>query len=321
MPGGHGMTGGFCDIIVQDNDGQPYLLIECKTADGDKSKEFSRAWAKMQKDGGQLFNYYNSYRQAQWLCLYACGFVNNQAESAYRLISMKDNDEYLGSNEKLLSFKKVQDEFNRTRMKIEEYRTKIANIFNDLEIIQEGVKWFKISELGNILMCRRIMKHETNSMGGVPFYKIGTFGGEANAFIPLELYNNYKEKYPYPKKGQVLISAAGTLGKVVIFDGKPAYFQDSNIVWINSNEEVVMNKFLYYSLRQVNWKKYATEGSVISRIYNEDLRNIEILVPSLEAQQSIIAQINGYEAEIAACEQKIQSLPAQKQAVLARYLN
>ena len=110
MPGGHGMTGGFCDIIVQDNDQQPYLLIECKTADGDKSKEFSRAWAKMQKDGGQLFNYYNSYRQAQWLCLYASNFVNNQAESVYHLISMKDNDEYLGSNEKLLSFKKVQEE-------------------------------------------------------------------------------------------------------------------------------------------------------------------------------------------------------------------
>lgn len=110
MPGGHGMTGGFCDIIVQDNDRQPYLLIECKTADGDKSKEFSRAWAKMQKDGGQLFNYYNSYRQAQWLCLYASDFVNNQAESVYHLISMKDNDEYLGSNENLLNFKKVQEE-------------------------------------------------------------------------------------------------------------------------------------------------------------------------------------------------------------------
>ena len=86
MPGGHGMTGGFCDIIVQDNDGQPYLLIECKTADGDKSKEFSRAWTKMQKDGGQLFNYYNSYRRAQWLCLYASDFINHRAESVYHFI-------------------------------------------------------------------------------------------------------------------------------------------------------------------------------------------------------------------------------------------
>lgn len=108
MPGGHGMTGGFCDIIVQDNDKQPYLLIECKTADSDKSKEFSRAWAKMQKDGGQLFNYYNSYRQAKWLCLYASDFVNEQAESIYHLISMSDNPEYLASDKKLLSFEVVQ---------------------------------------------------------------------------------------------------------------------------------------------------------------------------------------------------------------------
>ena len=35
---------------------------------------------------------------------------------------------------------KIDDEFNRTRMKIEEYRAKIANIFNDLEVIQAGGK-------------------------------------------------------------------------------------------------------------------------------------------------------------------------------------
>ncbi|MEE6072081.1 N-6 DNA methylase, partial [Avibacterium paragallinarum] len=110
MPGGHGMTGGFCDIIVQDNDKQPYLLIECKTADSDKSKEFSRAWTKMQKDGGQLFNYYNSYRQAKWLCLYTSDFVDDKIEVMYHLISMTDNFNYLANNKKLLSFEKVKSE-------------------------------------------------------------------------------------------------------------------------------------------------------------------------------------------------------------------
>ncbi|WP_258173277.1 restriction endonuclease subunit S, partial [Haemophilus influenzae] len=103
------------------------------------------------------------------------------------------------------------------------------------------------------------MKHETNSVSGVPFYKIGTFGGVADSFISLELYEQYKNKYPYPQKGQVLISAAGTLGKVVIFDGKPSYFQDSNIVWIDANEKIINNTFLYYVLKNINWKKYATE--------------------------------------------------------------
>ena len=216
---------------------------------------------------------------------------------------------------------KIDEEFNQTRMKIEEYRSKIANIFNELDVIQSGgVKRFKISDLGRILMCKRIMKHETNSVSGVPFYKIGTFGGVADAFISLELYEQYKNKYPYPKKGQVLISAAGTLGKTVIFDGKPAYFQDSNIVWIDANEKIINNTFLYYVLKNIDWKKYATEGSVIPRIYNESLRNVEILVPKIETQKSIIAQVNEWEAQIAQCEAKLSGSLNAKKAILEQYL-
>ena len=109
MPGGHGLTGGFCDIIVQDNDKKPYLLIECKTADGAKSKEFSKAWNKMLKDGGQLFNYYNSYRQAQWICLYTADFDEGAQKhsSLYHLISMQDNEEYLQTNNHFRSFTEV----------------------------------------------------------------------------------------------------------------------------------------------------------------------------------------------------------------------
>lgn len=111
MPGGHGMTGGFCDIIVQDNNEKPYLLIECKTADDKKSKEFSKAWNKMLKDGGQLFNYYNSYRQAKWICLYTADFDEDTQKhsSLYHLISMQDNEEYLQTNSHFRSFKEVAD--------------------------------------------------------------------------------------------------------------------------------------------------------------------------------------------------------------------
>ncbi|MFK8265270.1 restriction endonuclease subunit S [Capnocytophaga cynodegmi] len=111
MPGGHGMTGGFCDIIVQDNNEKPYLLIECKTADDKKSKEFSKAWNKMLKDGGQLFNYYNSYRQAMWICLYTADFdeETQKHSSLYHLISMQDNEEYLQTNSHFRSFKEVAD--------------------------------------------------------------------------------------------------------------------------------------------------------------------------------------------------------------------
>ncbi|NEW84055.1 MAG: N-6 DNA methylase, partial [Mariniphaga sp.] len=106
MPGGHHDTGGFCDIIIKDNNNKPYLLIECKTA----GKEFDDAWGKMIQKGGQLFNYYNSYRQAEYLCLYASDFSDEQTKYFSHIIYLKDNDEYLLSDKKLLSFKKVQDE-------------------------------------------------------------------------------------------------------------------------------------------------------------------------------------------------------------------
>lgn len=107
MPGGHGDTGGYCDIIVQNNNKKPYLLIECKTRTGEKNDEFSKAWKRMLNDGGQLFNYYNSFRQAQYICLYASNFVDGELCRQYHLIAMVDNEGTLASNSKLKSFRKV----------------------------------------------------------------------------------------------------------------------------------------------------------------------------------------------------------------------
>lgn len=113
-PGGREDSHFYCDILIRDNDNRPYMLIECKTMDGKEDDEFSKAWKKTLQDGGQLFNYYNTYRQAQYLALYASDFVEGEPRCNYRLITMTDNKEYLESNPKLLSFEKVSAD-NGTR--------------------------------------------------------------------------------------------------------------------------------------------------------------------------------------------------------------
>lgn len=114
-PGGREDSHFYCDILIRDNDKRPYMLIECKTMDGKEDDEFSKAWKKTLQDGGQLFNYYNTYRQAQYLVLYASNFVDDKKlRCDYRLITMTDNKEYLESNPKLLSFEKVSAD-NGTR--------------------------------------------------------------------------------------------------------------------------------------------------------------------------------------------------------------
>lgn len=113
-PGGRENTNFYCDILIRDNDKRPYMLIECKTMDGKEDDEFNKAWKKTLQDGGQLFNYYNTYRQAKYLALYASDFVEGEPRCTYRLITMTDNKDYLESNPKLLSFEKVSND-NGTR--------------------------------------------------------------------------------------------------------------------------------------------------------------------------------------------------------------
>ncbi|MCB0410860.1 MAG: restriction endonuclease subunit S, partial [Flavobacteriales bacterium] len=72
-----------------------------------------------------------------------------------------------------------------------------------------------LGEVGEVRMCKRILKEQTSDVGEIPFYKIGTFGKEANAYISKKLFEEYKEKYSYPKVGEVLISASGTIGRAV----------------------------------------------------------------------------------------------------------
>lgn len=102
-PGGRENGNYYGDILIKDNEGIPFILIECKTA-GD---EFEKEWHKMLQDGGQLFRYYNTYRQAQYICLYTADIVNGQLKSYYRMIKMTDNTEQLSSDNDLASYSTI----------------------------------------------------------------------------------------------------------------------------------------------------------------------------------------------------------------------
>ncbi|RVZ81786.1 restriction endonuclease subunit S [Helicobacter pylori] len=142
----------------------------------------------------------------------------------------------------------------------------------------------RLGDIGKPCMCKRVMKHQTTQYGEIPFYKIGTFGNTADAFISKKLFLEYKTKYSFPKKGDILISASGTIVRAVIYDGKPAYFQDSNIVWIDNDETLVKNDFLFYAYSNVKWD---TEHTTILRLYNDNFRNTLIPLPPLNEQIAI----------------------------------
>ena len=142
----------------------------------------------------------------------------------------------------------------------------------------------KFGDLGSVAMCKRIFKEQTSTDGDIPFYKIGTFGAEPDAFISRELFEEYRGKFQYPNIGDMLISASGTIGRTVEYKGEEAYFQDSNIVWFKHDDRVD-NSFLKCIYEIVKWS--GIEGSTIKRLYNDIFLKTEFSMPKVAEQQQI----------------------------------
>jgi len=181
------------------------------------------------------------------------------------------------------------------RKKQYDYYSNQLLMVNDKGLMADGTKveFRALGEVGKVAMCKRIFKNQTSTTGQIPFYKIGTFGKLPNAFISQEIFDEYRRKFSFPKKGDVLLSASGTIGRRVIYDGKPAYFQDSNIIWIDNDESKVLNMFLYYLYSTVTWQ---TEGGTIKRLYNDNLKKIQIPIPPLSKQKEIVAILDKFDA-------------------------
>ncbi|WP_225358345.1 restriction endonuclease subunit S [Lacticaseibacillus paracasei] len=173
----------------------------------------------------------------------------------------------------------------------------------------------KLGDLGSVAMNKRIYKEQTSDEGEIPFYKIGSFGKQADAFISRKLFNEYKKLYPFPKKGDILISASGSIGRTIVYNGEDAYFQDSNIIWIQHDNRLD-NTFLHQLFNIIRWS--GVEGTTIKRLYNKNILSTQILLPSVEEQRSIGNLLDNVDNLIAATQDKIDALEQVKKALLQR---
>ena len=170
----------------------------------------------------------------------------------------------------------------------------------------------KLGEFGSVAMCKRIYKEQTPEQGDVPFFKIGTFGTDPDAFISNELFEYFKRTYPYPTPGTLLISAAGSIGRVVEYQGEKAYFQDSNIVWLEHDHRL-NDTFLKPLYSQIEW---GLEGSTIKRLYNKDLLSAEVTIPGSGEQKEIGRFFAKFDDLITLHQRKFEKLVQLKKSML-----
>ena len=170
----------------------------------------------------------------------------------------------------------------------------------------------KLGNFGEVAMCKRIYKDQTAENGDVPFFKIGTFGGEPDAFISEELFEDYRERFSFPKRGTLLVSAAGSIGRIVEYQGQKAYFQDSNIVWLEHGGNLD-DGFLKQLYSKIKW---GLEGSTIKRLYNKDILDAEVVIPEVTEQIQIGAFFLQLDHLITLHQRKLELLKNIKKSLL-----
>ena len=176
----------------------------------------------------------------------------------------------------------------------------------------------KLGELIKVNMCKRIFSNQTASIGEVPFYKIGTLGDKADSYISRELFEEYKDKYNYPRKGEILITCSGTVGKTVIYDGRDSYYQDSNIVWLNNDNKIICNSIIKIIISRIDWNR-KLNSTTITRLYNDDIRSLIIEFPTeKEEQQKIGDFFMLLDKRIEQQEEKIALLKDYKKAMMQK---
>lgn len=174
---------------------------------------------------------------------------------------------------------------------------------------------FLLGDLGAVATNKRIFMHQASLIGDVPFYKIGTFGKEPKLFISQELFDDYKKRFPFPQKGDLLFSVIGSIGRVVEYTGENEYFQDSNIVWLK-HDGAIVNAFLkqFYSI--VKWS--GLEGSTIKHLYNRNILETKIRLPSVKEQTAIGNYFQQLDSLINQHQQKHDKLSNIKKAMLEK---
>lgn len=147
---GRGASGGKADILIKDNNNHEFLIIECKTY----GEEFDKAWQKTKTDGDQLFSYAQQVKRTQYLCLYSSNFDNNEIIYNNKIMTLKDNEDYLKTLKpsNRLRYKEASDvkELYKVWKEIYNLEYEETGIFEDYVVPYEINKVYSVNDLKSI---------------------------------------------------------------------------------------------------------------------------------------------------------------------------
>ena len=190
----------------------------------------------------------------------------------------------------------------------------------------EEWKEYRLGELCSISSSKRIFAEEYKSFG-IPFYRgkeiIEKQKGtniSTELYISESRYEEIKNKFGVPQKGDMLLTSVGTLGIPYIIKDETFYFKDGNLTWFY-NFNGINSKFLYYwflSPTGKNTIEVNAIGSTQKALTIDTLSKIRINIPNFKIQNKIVAILSSLDEKIELNRRINGNLEQQVQALYAK---
>lgn len=217
---------------------------------------------------------------------------------------------------------KIDEEYNQTQMKIEEYRAEIVKIAN------QSYQKFNLEKLGNVsgkpLYGANEKAIEGDPQKGYRYIRITDIKDDGSLNQDWKTAENIEEKYIL-KEGDFLFARSGaTAGKTFLYKekyGKALYA--GYLIKFSLNIDKLLPDFLNIALKSdnyINWVNTNRTGTAQPNINAQQFSKFEIPVPDIATQKSIITKVAKLEAQITEMQQKLDGIEDAKKAVLDKYL-
>lgn len=179
----------------------------------------------------------------------------------------------------------------------------------------------RLGDYCKITSSKRIFKNEYVKKG-IPFYRTKELKELANnrsvsteLFISESRYNELKSQFGVPSVGDILISAVGTIGELLVIQKENNfYFKDGNIVWLREISDQINSQYLALCLKnKIKELNDTAQGSAYSALTIEKLVKVKVPIISLNEQEQVVNEYKSMEKELDVINKNLR--------VLQNYIN
>ena len=188
-------------------------------------------------------------------------------------------------------------------------KSQFIALFGDIEHNDKSWPSYRLSDKAEIGSSKRIFAKEYVP-AGIPFYRskeiIELGRGEqpsVELFISEERYHEIKEKYGVPQKGDLLMTAVGTIGKFwTVNSDAPFYYKDGNLMYIRASS--FNEVYFRFSLEMLidQYKAKTVNVSAYAALPIEKMKEMQIVEPPMALQEQFAAFVQQSDkSKLSAC--------------------